>query len=353
MNEKGKARSILVTGGCGFIGCNFADSLLSDGVPVTVLDNFSDPSAENNLAWLRERHGDRLKLEIADTRDAVALPAIVRDTRAIVHCATLSTTAASIAQPVEDFEVNACGTLNLLEAARAAGNVPVLYAGSSKVYGAMADMKTEEFDGRYLPRDRDLRRFGIDESRKLELSSPNGCSKGLADQYVLDYARSLGLRTAVLRMSSVYGPRQRGSEARGWVAQFLRQTMNDRPITIFGDGKQVRDILHVSDAVAAFRIVLANIDRLSGRAFNLGGGPQNAVSLNVVVSSIAGVVGREPKIRRMSARIGDPRHYVADTRLLQEATGWRVRVSWHEGIAQLAMAMGEDTIDAAAERNVA
>jgi CDP-paratose 2-epimerase len=220
---------------------------------------------------------------------------------------------------------------------RAGKRTPLVFASTNKVYGALGDLDMAELDQRYVPVDEAVRRFGIGESRPLDFCTPYGCSKGVADQYVLDYAKTYDLRTAVLRMSCIYGPRQLGTEDQGWVAHFLRRVLAGEPITVFGNGKQVRDILHVDDAVAAYRGVLAGIDDVAGRAFNLGGGPANSVSLLMVLDEIRRVTGIRPRIATRPWRTGDQLYFAADTRALEQAVGWRPTIRWREGIADLAI----------------
>lgn len=354
MKQRGSSRHIVITGGCGFIGCNLADGLLSDGERVVVVDNLSRPGVEQNLAWLRQRHRDKVDAEIVDIRSAEAMHAIIGGADAVFHLAAQTAVTTSLIDPVGDFEINARGTLNVLEAARTAGKIPVIFASTNKVYGSLADIGTADLDCPHAPAEDAVRTRGVDERRPLDFSTPYGCSKGVADQYVLDYAKSYGMRTAVLRMSCIYGPRQFGTEDQGWVAHFLISALSRRPITIFGDGRQVRDILHVSDAVIAYRSLLANIDRLGGKAFNLGGGPHNAVSLNAVLAAIANITGRQPDIHRAEPRTGDQRYFVADTTRLREGTGWHASVGWREGIEELANWLGRYRRgDAALERFVA
>ncbi|WP_315927046.1 NAD-dependent epimerase/dehydratase family protein [Mesorhizobium sp. SP-1A] len=354
MRRQGKGGAIVVIGGCGFIGSNLADRLLADGENVTVVDNLSRRGVERNLAWLRERHGRRLRADIIDVRDSHALRPILSDAKAVFHFAAQTAVTTSLADPVEDFEVNARGTLNVLEAVRAAGgDIPVIFASTNKVYGALADLETSHAEGRYWPLDGTIRSHGINETRPLDFSTPYGCSKGVADQYVLDYAKSYGLRTAVLRMSCIYGPRQFGTEDQGWVAHFLIQALAERPITIYGDGRQVRDILHVSDAVHAYRAVLADIDRLRGQAFNLGGGPSNAVSLNLVLDLIAELADRRPQVHRAEPRPGDQRYFVADTTRLRDAVGWQAQIGWRSGIEDLARWLADSAPRGLPERFVA
>ena len=328
---------ILITGGSGFIGSNLADSFLSDGHEVIVLDNLSRPGVEQNLAWLQSRHGARVHAVRADLRDRDALTLATREASAVIHLAAQTAVTTSLSDPMDDFEVNARGTLNLLEAVRATGRtIPVLFASTNKVYGGLEDLEMAEAADTYIPADDTLRAQGVGEDRPLDFCTPYGCSKGVADQYVLDYAKSYGLPSAVLRMSCIYGPRQFGTEDQGWVAHFLIRALQGQPITLYGNGKQVRDILHVSDAVAAYRALLADLPRLSGRAFNLGGGPRNAVSLLGVLREIDKVVGRKLNSGFGDWRQGDQLYFVADTARLSAETGWTARVGWRDGIRDLA-----------------
>lgn len=336
MSEIG-AGAVVVTGGAGFIGSNLADSFLAEGRDVTVLDNLSRPGVERNLDWLRTRHGNRLQILRADLRDEGAVREAVTDAAAVVHLAAQTAVTTSLTDPVADFEVNARGTLNVLEAVRASGRrVPLVFASTNKVYGALTDLAVTPLEGRHVPADAGLRKRGVDESRPLDFCTPYGCSKGVADQYVLDYARSYGLPASVLRMSCVYGPRQFGTEDQGWVAHFLIRALEGQGVSVYGDGGQVRDILHVSDAVAAYRMVLADIDALAGRAFNLGGGPANAVSLLDVLAEIERIADRPVPIAHGDWRQGDQPWFVADTSALSAATAWQARMPWREGLADLA-----------------
>ncbi len=331
------AAPVVILGGAGFIGSNLADSLLNDGQEVVLFDSLSRPGVERNLAWLTARHGARLHPMLADIRDPAAMREAVTGAAAVFHLAAQVAVTSSLLDPRHDFSVNAEGTLNVLEAVRNhAPAAAVIFASTNKVYGQLADVPVLEVDGRTLPQDDALRAFGIDETRPLDFCTPYGCSKGVADQYVLDYAHSYGLRTAVLRMSCIYGPRQFGTEDQGWIAHFLIRALRGEPITIFGDGKQVRDVLHVGDAVLAYRAVLGGIDRLCGRAFNLGGGPANAVSLHHVMAEIVCLLEREVTVGYEPWRSGDQPYFVADTRRLQEAVGWRAKVAWQDGLRDLA-----------------
>jgi CDP-paratose 2-epimerase len=330
-------RPIAIVGGAGFIGSNLAASVLAEGRDVVVIDSLARPGVEANLAWLEASFGPRLTAVIADVRDPSAITAALRNAGAVFHFAAQVAVTTSLENPIHDFDVNARGTLNILEAVRATRRpIPVIFASTNKVYGDLADLDMTNTAGRWLPDDPVLRDQGIPETRALDFGTPYGCSKGVADQYVLDYAKSYGLPTAVLRMSCIYGPRQFGTEDQGWLAHFLIRALSAMPITLFGDGAQVRDVLHVADAVCAYRAVLGDIDRLSGRAFNLGGGPTNAVSLTGILAAIAEITGREPALDVQDWRTGDQLWFVADTRALQAATGWTPSISWREGLRDLA-----------------
>ena len=334
----GRKKPILVIGGSGFIGSNVANSFLNDGEEVVVLDNLSRPNVEANLAWLGEEHGTRLRPYIADIRDSGAISDAFADARAVFHFAAQTAVTTSMADPVEDFDINLRGTFNVLEAVRRTGNkIPVIFASTNKVYGALGDVEMVELDDRYIPADEKIRGNGIGEERPLDFCTPYGCSKGAADQYVLDYAKSFGIPTAVLRMSCIYGPRQFGTEDQGWVAHFLIRALEGQSLTIYGDGKQVRDILHVDDAVSAYRTVLANIERAHGRVYNLGGGPHNAVSLKLIMREAARIVGRDLTINHEDWRPGDQLYFVADTRKLETELGWKARVPWRDGLKSLAL----------------
>lgn len=337
MNDgRGAPRSILVTGGAGFVGTNLADRLASRGDRVVVYDDLSRPGVTGNLRWLTRKHGERVVPEVASVTEADRLSVAVGKADAVFHLAAQVAVTTSVRDPERDFEVNVRGTLNLLEALRELGRpVPLVFTSTNKVYGDLRHLEVVEDATRYRPADERLRR-GISESHPLRFQSPYGCSKGAADQYVLDYARLFGIPGVVLRMSCIYGPHQHGTEDQGWVAHFLLRALEERPITIYGDGKQVRDILFVSDLVDALEQALEGADRLAGRAFNVGGGPENALSLLELLRRIAEVGGRGPDVVFEDWRPADQRWYVSDTTRFREATGWRPSVTKAEGIALLA-----------------
>ena len=240
----------LVTGGAGFIGCNLADRLAGEGVDVIVFDALARTGVERNLAWLQARHGGRIVAVPADTRDGRAVAELAREADVIFHLAAQVAVTTSLTDPREDFEINIGGTRNVLEAARRR-RTPVIFASTNKVYGDLGDVPLERLGEAYRPREPGVRERGVGETRPLDFHTPYGCSKGAADQYVLDYARSFDLPTCVLRMSCIYGPHQMGTEDQGWVAHFLIRALQGKPISIYGDGRQVRDILFVDDAVSA------------------------------------------------------------------------------------------------------
>lgn len=330
------AAPIVITGGSGFIGSNLAESYLADGEDVIILDNLSRPGVDQNLAWLTERHKNRVHPVLADVRDLRGIEDAFKDAKAVFHLAAQTAVTTSLSSPLDDFEANARGTINVLEAVRKARHkAPVIFASTNKVYGALDDLEMIAGDDRYVPADLHVREHGIGESRPLDFCTPYGCSKGVADQYVLDYAKSFDIPTAVLRMSCIYGPRQFGTEDQGWVAHFLIRALSGQPISVYGDGKQVRDILHVDDAVAAYRTVHANIANVRGKVFNLGGGPENCVSILQVLREIERLTGQKIDLSFGEWRAGDQFYFVADTRNLQERLGWQPRIRWKSGLNHL------------------
>jgi CDP-paratose 2-epimerase len=330
-----KQRHVLITGGAGFIGTNLADRLLSENRSVLLYDDLSREGVDQNVEWLRERHGSRLRVEVADVRDRQALRAAVRSADQVFHLAAQVAVTTSLTDPVHDFEVNVGGTLNLLEALRTLETPPPLvFTSTNKVYGALADLPLALNCSRYQPLDA-ATRTGINEERPLDFHSPYGCSKGAADQYVLDYARTFGIPAAVFRMSCIYGLHQMGNEDQGWLAHFLIRAIQGKPIMIYGDGMQVRDVLFVEDLVDAFLLAQANIHTLSGQAFNIGGGLGNTLSLRELLDTIAAISGEPPQVRMRDWRVGDQRYYVSDTRKFKAATGWAPKVCIREGVEKL------------------
>ena len=326
----------LVTGGAGFIGSNLAHRLLAQGRRVRILDNLSRPGVEQNLLWLRQQHGGLLEFTRADVRDAAAVQQAMQGVQQVFHFAAQVAVTTSLDNPREDFEVNALGTLNVLEAARARPAPPgVILTSTNKVYGGLEDLELSVQGQRYLPVDAQAAATGISEQRPLDFHSPYGCSKGAADQYVADFARSYGMTTLVFRMSCIYGPRQFGTEDQGWVAHFILRALRGERITLYGDGMQVRDILYIDDLVDAFLLAEQNALQLKGRAFNMGGGPRNTISLRDLLDRIERLHGTRPSVDFDAWRTGDQRYYVSDTSAFRRETGWQPRVGADEGIALL------------------
>jgi CDP-paratose 2-epimerase len=326
----------MITGGAGFIGSNLADRLLGAGENVLVYDNLSRSGTERNMSWLEERHGERVRFNVADISDCAALERAVRGASMVYHFAAQVAVTTSVADPIRDFESNMRGTLNLLEAIRSLKDPPPLvYTSTNKVYGALEDVVLNRKGTRYEPADVAVHVRGIAESRPLRFHSPYGCSKGAADQYVLDYARIYGLTTVVFRMSCIYGPRQFGTEDQGWVAHFLISTIRGEPIIVFGNGMQVRDVLHIDDLVDAFLLAGYQMDRLSGEAFNIGGGPQNTLSLIELLNLIGEIHGAAPQTSWDVWRPGDQRYYASDFGKFKAATGWHPKVGVSSGIRHL------------------
>jgi CDP-paratose 2-epimerase len=327
---------VVVTGGAGFIGANLADRLARQGERVLIYDSLARPGVEANAEWLKLRHGARVQIEIADVRDRHTLRDAVQMASAVYHFAAQVAVTTSLEDPKTDFEVNTCGTFNLLEALRRRNHPPPLvFTSTNKVYGALEGIEVEARAERYAPVTDALEAFGIAETQPLAFCSPYGCAKGAADQYVLDFGRMYGLPTTVFRMSCIYGPRQLGTEDQGWVAHFLRAAQGREPITIYGDGRQVRDLLYVDDLVEAMLLARARIGELQGRAFNVGGGPANAVSLLEILRLIERLAGAPPEVRFGPWRPGDQLYYVSDTRALGARTGWRPNVDVGTGLARL------------------
>ena len=332
----GDPRPVLITGGAGFVGCNLAHRLCVSGRRVVLYDNFSRAGVEQNAAWLRATHGDLVRVEAGDVRDADALASAVDGVSAVFHFAAQVAVTSSLVSPLHDFEVNARGTLNLLEALRAqASPPPVLFTSTNKVYGSLDDMDFRLRGDRYEPCDEIMCAHGIPETRCLDFYSPYGCSKGVADQYVLDYARTFGLRAVVFRMSCIYGPHQCGTEDQGWVAHFLIHALQGQPIMLYGDGKQVRDVLFVEDLVDAFLLAEQGMPALSGQVFNIGGGVGNTTSLLELLDRIEQLHGSRPDAQWSDWRPGDQRYYVSDFSRFRDATGWTPNVTMPAGIERL------------------
>ena len=333
---------VLVTGGAGFIGGNAVARFCALGHVVSALDNFSRVGARENAAWLKDAHGVAvLNLNVAD---AAAVGAVVTrlDPEVVLHCAGQVAVTRSVTDPRRDFEDNALGTLNVLEAVRLhAPRAILLYTSTNKVYGGLEDLRVERQGERWawpdLPE-------GCPEDRPIDFHSPYGCSKGAADQYVRDYARIYGLRTVVFRQSCIYGYRQFGVEDQGWVAWFTIRSLRDGPVTIFGDGYQARDVLFIDDLLDAYVAAVARVDAAAGNIYNLGGGPGNALSLRELVHKLDLLNGRPLKVGFADWRPGDQRVFIADIRKARRELGWEPRISVDEGLKRLHLWVSETPV---------
>ena len=312
-------RHLLITGGAGFLGVNAADHMVGAGWRVTVLDNLSRAGTDRNLDWLRKRHPESVAFIREDVRSAQALLPHLQDVDAVLHLAAQVAVTTSLADPATDFDVNAGGTLNVLEAVRKQDpTIPVVFASTNKVYGKLSKSNS-----------------ACKETQPLDFHSPYGCSKGAADQYVRDYARCFDMNTVVLRQSCIYGAHQYGTEDQGWVAHFVHSILNDRALTIYGDGTQVRDLLDARDLSRLYELVIDRIDVTRGEIYNVGGGPPNQRNLLEVIEQIGELTGRRPRYSFADWREGDQEYYVSDVSKAKEQLGWEPEVDFDDGLGDL------------------
>ena len=315
MKEREALRSVLIFGGAGFIGSNLAAHLLEHtDARIHVFDNLSRSGARHNLRWLQQQAAGTGRFEFtrADVREVSEVNRAVRFATEIYHFAAQVAVTNSLNDPRHDFDVNLGGTFNILEAARASGRRPfLLFTSTNKVYGALAGASGS----------------GVSENQALDFHSPYGCSKGAADQYVRDYARIYNIPAVVFRMSCIAGPRQFGNEDQGWVAHFLYSALDQTPLTIFGDGRQVRDVLHVDDLSRAFDGARANFATTAGNVYNIGGGAANAISLLDLIAAIERLTGRRVRYEHAPARAADQPVYITDFQKFAGHTGWRPELS--------------------------
>lgn len=328
-------RNYLVTGGAGFIGSNYVRRLIQRGKNVTVFDNLSRAGAPHNVDWLKSQFGDRaFRLIVGDVRNAEQIAEQAKDADVIVHLAGQVAVTTSVTNPRDDFEANALGTFNTLEAARLSERDPIfIYASTNKVYGGMDDIKLIEQSTRWLYEDLD---HGCAEKQPLDFHSPYGVSKGTGDQYTRDYARIYGLRSVVFRQSCIYGPRQFGIEDQGWLAWMTIAAVTGRKITIYGDGKQVRDVLHVEDLLNAYDAAIENIDNAKGQVYNMGGGTHNVLAIWAEFGPILErLLGKKVEVARADWRPGDQKVFYADLRKAQRELSWEPKIDLEEGIEML------------------
>lgn len=328
-------KNILITGGAGFIGSNFAKRRILNGDAVTILDNLSRNGAEKNLEWIRsDTMGKEFSFIQSDVRDLDALQLAVKNKDVVVHLAAQVAVTSSVEDPQYDFDVNAHGTFNVVEAVRLSGNKPlIIYASTNKVYGEIEDVPVVERESRYefanLP-------DGISEKQPLDFHSPYGCSKGCGDQYVRDYSRIYGFPSVVFRQSCIYGTRQFGIEDQGWVAWFIIAAVLGKPLSIYGDGKQVRDVLFIDDLLDAYDLAIEKISTPGGAIFNVGGGSRNAISIWQEFGPILeGIHGQEIPVSRHDWRPGDQKIYISNIEKAKQVLGWSPKTSVNQGIETL------------------
>ncbi|MBK9602141.1 MAG: GDP-mannose 4,6-dehydratase [Anaerolineales bacterium] len=328
-------KNYLITGGAGFIGSNYVHRLLKRGEAVTIFDNLARAGAPRNLDWLKKEFGaNAFEMVVGDVRDADRIAEAAKGADVIVHLAGQVAVTTSVTNPRDDFEVNALGTFNVLEAARLSGKKPIfLYASTNKVYGGMDDVEVVEDATRWHYKDLT---YGAPETQPLDFHSPYGCSKGTGDQYVRDYFRIYDLPTVVLRQSCIYGPRQFGIEDQGWLAWMIIAAVTGRKITVYGDGKQVRDVLHVDDLLDAYDAAIANIEVAKGQVYNMGGGVNNVLAIWAEFGPmIESLLGKKIEVARGDWRPGDQRVFYADYRKAERELGWKPKISLEEGIERL------------------
>lgn len=335
------SRVALVTGGAGFIGTNIIERLLTEKWNVLLLDNLSRFGAKNNIDFLKSKGLKNSQIHIGDIRDYKVVKNLVKKADVVYHMAGQVAVTNSFLNPREDFEINALGTLNVLEAARESGHKPIIiYPSTNKVYGNMEGIQVKQLAKRYAYA---KNKFEIKENQPLDFHSPYGCSKGVGDQYVADYYRMYGIPTIVFRQSCIYGPHQMGIEDQGWVAHLAAKALLKMPITLFGDGRQVRDLLHVSDLIDAYQLGVKHITTKKGQVFNIGGGNKNSLSLLEYIAFLEKKLKRKLPITFAPWRPGDQKVYISDTRKLARTLSWRPRISWQEGLGDLLQWVGENT----------
>jgi CDP-paratose 2-epimerase len=325
---------ILITGGAGFIGVNSAYYYANKGHRVVIFGNLSRDGSNKNLEWVQSECD--VEFFRGDLRKFMDLVDVFRNNGKfdlILHFAAQVAVTTSVTDPGDDFEINALGTFNLLEATRRyCPNATFIYASTNKVYGGMEDLKIIKDNGRYMYQNLSE---GVDESRNLDFHSPYGCSKGAADQYCRDYHRIYGLKTIVFRQSCIYGYRQFGIEDQGWVAWFCIATALGKPLTIYGDGKQIRDILFIDDLIQAFELAYKNRNKIAGQIYNIGGGPKNTMSLHELLEFLEKQTGKKIPVSYDDWRPGDQKVFVGNIAKAKRELGWEPTVKPAEGVKRL------------------
>lgn len=328
-------KRIFITGGAGFIGTNATIYFLKKDYKVTIFDNFSREGSKKNIKWLKELKIKNLNIIKGDVvANLTVLRKEIEKTDIVIHLAGQVAVTSSVIDPRDDFNINALGTFNVLEAARVSKSKPiVLYSSTNKVYGALEGEPVMESKDRYkfkkLPN-------GVSEEMTTDFHSPYGCSKGAGDQYVRDYYRIYGLKTIVFRQSCIYGPRQFGIEDQGWLAWFLIAITKNKQITIYGNGKQVRDALYVDDLICAYDMAIKNISKTKGQIYNIGGGTKNTISIwkefNPILEEL---FGKRISVKSSDWRPGDQPIYISDIRKAKKDFGWVPKVNIKQGTNNL------------------
>lgn len=331
-----KTRNVFISGGAGFIGSNLADFYLNNGYKVTVFDNLSRKGTEKNLAWLKKhKYKNNFKFIQGDIRDDKKLNKVLVNFDIIYHLAGQVAVTTSVVDPRSDFEINALGTINMLEAFRLKSKKAIfIYSSTNKVYGDLEDLNCVVKNKKYVFKNRDYVN-GISERREIDFHSPYGCSKGAGDQYVRDYARIYKLKTVVFRQSCIYGQRQFGNEDQGWVIHFVKSTLDKKALTIYGDGMQVRDILFIDDLIDAYNLAIKKIKVASGQIYNVGGGMKNSISLLELIGLLQKNNNKKIKYKFLNWREGDQKVYISDNSKLKKELGWSPKTSKESGIAKL------------------
>lgn len=335
-------KKILITGGAGFIGINSAKYFLDKGWQVIILDNFSRPGSEKNVVWLKDDQASKnLKIVNADIRcDLKSMGELVSQVDVVLHLAAQTAVTTSFEDPRKDFETNALGTFNILEAIRESKNNPIIiFSSTNKVYGGMKDIKVKKVGKRYQYKNLS---YGVSEDRVLDFHSPYGCSNGAADQYVRDYSRMYGLKTIVFRQSCIYGPHQFGIEDQGWVAWFIIAVLLNKPLTIYGDGKQIRDLLFVDDLAEAYWLAIKNIKKTNGQVYNIGGGYKNQLSLLELIDSLEKLFNKKIKYKLSQWRPGDQPVFVCDIRKAKKDFNWQPKISVSQGVKKIVKWVNEN-----------
>lgn len=328
------AKKIIVTGGAGFIGTNLTVRLLRNGHRVTLLDNFSRKGTLQNLGYIKETFKNRnMVVEKVDIRDFPEVCRIIMDSDVIYHLASQVAVTSSIKNPREDFEINILGTLNILEAARRQKKKPIIiYSSTNKVYGDLRSLKIKEKRKRYVF---DKSIGGIDESFLPDYHTPYGCSKGASEAYLIDYHRLYGIPTVVFRQSCIYGPHQMGNVDQGWLAHIAIRVLQDKHVTIFGNGKQIRDLLYIDDLVDAYENAITHIKISAGRIYNIGGGLDHSFSILEYIDYLESLLGRKIKIIYKKERPGDQKIYISNTKRIKKELSWDVKICHYKGLEKM------------------